>query len=49
VFEKNEYNWSQWWWLRNGATSGVIDINHPEPITTMQRMLKFTVVLVVLP
>jgi hypothetical protein len=25
----------------NGATSGVIDINHPEPITTMQRMLKF--------
>ena len=41
VFEKNEYNWSQWWWLRNGATSGVIDINHPEPITTMQRMLKF--------
>ncbi len=41
VFEKNEYNWSQWHWLRNGATSGVIDINHPEPMTTMQRMLQF--------
>ncbi|BBB23693.1 conserved hypothetical protein [Isorropodon fossajaponicum endosymbiont JTNG4] len=41
IYEEGEYNWSQWHWLRNGATSGVIDINHPEPITTMQRMLQF--------
>ncbi|MBW5290135.1 MAG: putative membrane protein [Candidatus Ruthia sp. Asou_11_S2] len=41
IYKEGEYNWSQWRWLRNGATSGVIDINHPEPITTMQRMLQF--------
>ncbi len=41
VYKEGEYNWSQWRWLRNDATSGVIDINHPEPITTMQRMLQF--------
>ncbi len=41
VYKEGEYNWSQWRWLRNGATSGVIDINHPKPITTIQRMLQF--------
>ncbi|MBW5289913.1 MAG: putative membrane protein [Candidatus Ruthia sp. Apha_13_S6] len=41
VYKEGEYNWSQWRWLRNGATSGMIDINHPEPITTMQRILQF--------
>ncbi|SMN02249.1 Membrane protein [uncultured Candidatus Thioglobus sp.] len=41
VFKKDEYNWSQWQWLRNGSPSGVIDINHPEPISTVQRLLQF--------
>ena len=41
VFEKNKYNWSQWRWLRNGASSGVIDINHPEPIGTAQHFYQF--------
>lgn len=41
VYKKNEYNWSQWRWLRNGASSGVIDINHPQLMTTMQTILQF--------
>ncbi len=41
VFEKDTYNWSGWQWLRNGASSGVIDINHPEPMTTAQRFYQF--------
>ncbi len=41
VYKKDEYNWSQWRWLRNGVSSGVIDINHPQPMTTMQTILQF--------
>jgi hypothetical protein len=41
VYKQGEYNWSEWRWLRGGAPSGVIDINHPEPVTTIQRMLQF--------
>lgn len=41
VFKKDEYNWSQWQWLRNGKPSGSIDINHPEPMGTMQRLTQF--------
>ncbi|QKQ24752.1 HupE/UreJ family protein [Candidatus Ruthia endofausta] len=41
VYKEGEYNWSQWRWLRNGAPSDMIDINYPEPMTTMQRMLQF--------
>ncbi len=41
VYKEGEYNWSQWRWLRNGVPSGVIDINYPESMTTMQRMLQF--------
>ena len=42
MYKKDEYNWSQWQWLRNGKPSSVIDINHPEPLTTTQRFLQFT-------
>ncbi|NYT28427.1 MAG: HupE/UreJ family protein [Candidatus Thiodubiliella endoseptemdiera] len=41
IFKKNEYKWSQWQWLRSGKPSGVIDINHPEPISTLQRLTQF--------
>ncbi len=40
IFKKDEYNWSQWQWLRNGA-SRVINIDHPEPISTIQRFYQF--------
>jgi len=41
VYKKDEYNWSQWQWLRNGISSDLIDINHPEPLTTAQRFYQF--------
>lgn len=41
VYKKDEYNWSQWQWLRNGKPSGVIDINNPEPLNTAQRFYQF--------
>ncbi len=41
VYKKDEYNWSGWQWLRDGAPSGVIDINHPEPLSTTQRFYQF--------
>jgi len=41
IFKKNKYNWSQWQWLRNGKPSGVIDINYPEPVSTLQRLTQF--------
>ena len=41
VYKKDEYNWSQWQWLRSGKPSGVIDINHPEPLSTAQRFYQF--------
>ncbi len=41
VYKKDEYNWSQWQWLRNGKPSGVIDIDHPEQLTTTQRFYQF--------
>jgi hypothetical protein len=44
VFEKDKYNWSQWQWLRDGAPSGVIDINQPEPISVAQRLTQFTMI-----
>jgi len=42
VYKKDEYNWSQWQWLRDGAPSGAIDINHPAPLSTVQRFYQFT-------
>ncbi|WXU00029.1 MAG: hypothetical protein Ctma_0734 [Catillopecten margaritatus gill symbiont] len=41
IFKKDEYNWSPWQWLRNGKPSGTIDINHPEPVSKMQRLTQF--------
>ncbi|HIG88604.1 MAG TPA: HupE/UreJ family protein, partial [Candidatus Thioglobus sp.] len=41
VAKKNQYNWSQWQWLRDGKPSGIIDINHPEPLSTNERFLQF--------
>ncbi len=42
VYKKDEYNWSQWQWLRDAAPSGDIDINHPEPLSKTQQFLQFT-------
>ncbi len=42
VYKKDEYNWSQWRWLRDGKSSDLIDINHPEPLSTAQRFYQFT-------
>jgi hypothetical protein len=42
VYKKDEYNWSQWQWLRSGNPSGVIDINHSEPLSAVQRFYQFT-------
>lgn len=44
VYKKDEYNWSQWQWLRDGKSSGVININHPESLSTKQRFLQFTLI-----
>jgi len=41
IFKKDEYNWSQWQWLNNGKPSGVIDIEHPESVSAMQRLTQF--------
>jgi hypothetical protein len=41
VYKKDEYNWSQWQWLRDGTPSGVIDINHPEPLSAVQNFYQF--------
>jgi len=42
VYQKDEYNWSQWQWLRGGKPSGLIDINHPEVLSATQRFYQFT-------
>jgi len=42
VYKKDEYNWSQWQWLRDGKPSDLIDIDHPEPLSTAQRFYQFT-------
>ncbi|MDC9715598.1 MAG: HupE/UreJ family protein [Gammaproteobacteria bacterium] len=44
MYKKDSYNWSQWQWLRNGASSGVIDINHPEPMGAMKRLSQFATI-----
>ncbi|SFV87459.1 Membrane protein [hydrothermal vent metagenome] len=44
VFKKDEYNWSSWHWLNNGKPSGIIDINHPESVSTMQRLMQFVAI-----
>jgi hypothetical protein len=41
VYKKDEYNWSQWQWLRDGKPSGLIDINYPEQLSTAQRFYQF--------
>lgn len=41
VYQVDEYNWSQWQWLRNGEASEVIDINHPEPLSKLERFSQF--------
>jgi hypothetical protein len=42
IYKKNEYNWSQWQWLRDGSSSGVIDINHPKSGSAFERFVEFT-------
>jgi len=41
VHKEDEYNWNQWQWLRDGKPSSLIDINHPEPLSTTQRFYQF--------
>ncbi len=41
VYKKDEYNWSQWQWLRDGAPSGVIELEHPKPVSAYQRFMAF--------
>jgi hypothetical protein len=41
MYKKDEYNWSQWQWLRDGNSSGIIDINHAEPVGIIQRFVEF--------
>lgn len=41
VYKKDSYNWSDWQWLRSGNPSGIIDINHPNPISTWARFTQF--------
>ncbi|KAA0454933.1 MAG: HupE/UreJ family protein [Candidatus Thioglobus sp.] len=41
IFKKDEYNWSQWQWLRGGKSSGNIDINHPKNMGALQRFGQF--------
>lgn len=42
IFKQNEYNWSQWQWLRDGKSSGIININQPQSSSNIQRFLQFT-------
>ncbi len=42
VYQKDEYNWSQWQWLRDGKPSGLIDINNPQVLSTTQHFYQFT-------
>jgi len=41
VYKKDEYNWSEWTWLRGGASSGQIIIDEQETITKTHRALQF--------
>jgi len=41
IYKKDEYNWSQWQWLRDGSSSGMIDVNHPESQSATQRFIQF--------
>ncbi|MGY8896317.1 MAG: HupE/UreJ family protein [Gammaproteobacteria bacterium] len=41
IYQANEYNWSQWQWLRGGDPSGVIHIDHPEFQSDTQRFFQF--------
>jgi hypothetical protein len=41
MYKKDEYNWSQWQWLREGNSSGIIDINHTEPVGMLKRFIEF--------
>ncbi len=42
VYQKDTYNWSQWQWLRDGSPSGEIYLNHPEPVSNLERFVEFT-------
>ncbi len=41
VYKKDEYSWSEWTWLRDGASSGQIIIDEQETITKTHRALQF--------
>ncbi len=41
IYEKDKYTWSDWSWLRDGKPSGNIVIDHPEPMSGMDRFNQF--------
>ncbi|WP_428085822.1 HupE/UreJ family protein [Candidatus Thioglobus sp.] len=41
MYKKDQYNWSQWQWLRDGNPSSLINIDHPQPLSTPQRFYQF--------
>lgn len=41
LVKKDEYNWSQWQWLKNGKSSGVIEIEQPQTNDATGRFTQF--------
>lgn len=39
--KKEQYNWSEWRWLRDGKSSGMIDIDHPQSRSATARFMQF--------
>ena len=44
IFEEGKYNWSDWSWLRDGKSSGDINLNFPKPESLFDRVIKFTII-----
>jgi AraC-like DNA-binding protein len=44
LYIKDSYNWSEWRWLRNGQSSGLVELNQKIERSTMQRFLEFIVI-----
>jgi len=40
-FKIDEYTWNDWAWLRNGTPSGLINLDHPQVLTTKERITQF--------
>ncbi len=40
-FVKDEYTWEPWFWLKNGKSTGELDLENPQPQTLLERGLDF--------